>query len=96
MENDPMHTKRILPLLLLAVVSSVRAAALPPGYHAKVAVSAPTRLDWTFALSNRSLANPPADWLGDYDSTKQQYELFVPRREPKKHLPVILFISPSL
>ena len=90
-----MKTKCLLAFLLVSVLPSVRGAGLPPGYHAKVAVSAPTRLDWTFALSNRSLAEPPADWLGDYDSTKQHYELYVPRREAKKLLPVILFISPS-
>src|SRR6185312_6217421 len=46
-------------------------------------------------LANRSLVKPPADWLGDYDSTQQQYELFVPGRAAKKPWPVILFISPS-
>jgi predicted esterase len=90
-----MHPERFLPLFLLAVLPSAGAAELPPGYHAKVAVAAPTRLDWTFALSNRSLADPPAAWLGDYDSTKQHYELYLPRRESKKLLPVILFVSPS-
>jgi predicted esterase len=90
-----MKSTSCLLLLLLAVIPSARADALPTGYHAKVTVSAPTRLDWTFALSNRSLANPPADWLGDYESKKQQYELFVPRREAKKLLPVLLYLSPS-
>jgi predicted esterase len=82
-------------VLFFSAVSTVGAAGLPPGYHAKAAVSAPTRLDWTFVLSNRSLAEPPGDWLGDYDSTKQHYELYVPRREGKKLLPVLLYISPS-
>lgn len=90
-----MKIKCVLAFLLWSVLPSVHAGGLPPGYHAKVAVSAPTRLDWTFALSNRSLAEPPADWLGDYDSTKQHYELYVPRREAKKLLPVLLYISPS-
>ena len=72
------------------------AAAPPAGFHARVAVSAPTRLDWTFALSNRSLEKPPADWTPDYDATKQGYELFVPtRKDPKAALPVLLFISPG-
>ncbi len=72
------------------------AVGLPPGHHARVTVGAATRLDWTFALSNRSLANPPADWLGSYDSKPQQYDLYVPpRRDAKKLLPVLLFISPG-
>lgn len=79
---------------LLHVAPAV--AATGPGYHQKVAVSAPTRLDWTFVLTNRSLDPPPAGWLPDYDSRKQHYELYVPpRRDRKKPLPVILFISPS-
>lgn len=90
-----MKIKCLLAFLLFSLVSSIQAAGLPPGYHVKVAVSAPTRLDWTFVLSNRSLAEPPADWLGDYDSTKQHYELYVPRREGKKLFPVLLYISPS-
>ncbi len=58
-------------------------------------MSAPTRLDWSFAVSNQSLADPPAKMLGDgYDSTKQTYELFVPeRKDPKKTLPAIVFVS---
>ena len=76
--------------------SRAGAAAPPPGYHAKIAVSAPTRLDWTFALSNRSMATPPADWTPEYDATQQSYELFVPaRKDPKAPLPVILFVSPG-
>src|SRR5438034_1375280 len=84
-------------LVLLVILSTSRARAEPqPGYHAKISVTAPTRLDWTFALSNRSLATPPADWTTDYDATKQGYELFVPtRKDAKTPLPVILFVSPS-
>ena len=86
-----------LGLFLAAVYVSRAAAAAPlPGYHAKIAVATPTRLDWTFTLSNRSLVEPPADWTPDYDATKQTYELFVPpRKDPKAALPVILFVSPS-
>jgi dienelactone hydrolase len=92
-----MNVRILFALLALAALRAdlLAAAPLPPGYHAKVNVAASTRIDWTFALANRSLVNPPADWLGDYDSTAQQYELFVPRRQTKKLLPVILFISPS-
>src|SRR5437870_13268825 len=81
----------------LMLAAGMAAAAPGTGYHAKVAVEKPTRLDWTFAVSNRSLVEPPADWLpADYDSTRQTYELYVPpRRDPKKPLPVVLFISPG-
>src|SRR5262249_48278161 len=73
--------------------NSVHAADLR-GYHKKVSVSAPTRIVWTFAVATQSLATPPADWLGDYDSKKQSYELFVPPNyNPKQTYPVILFIS---
>ncbi|MCE9565272.1 MAG: hypothetical protein K8U57_24835 [Planctomycetes bacterium] len=76
-----------------ALVAS--AAPPPPGYSGKVSVSAPTRLDWTFLVSNQSLADPPATMLAkDYDSTKQTYELFVPmRKDAKKPAPAIVFIS---
>jgi hypothetical protein len=58
-------------------------------------VSAPTRIDWTFVMGPQSLAEPPAKWLGEYDSTAQEYEVYVPpQRDPRKPLPVILFVSP--
>jgi hypothetical protein len=66
-----------------------------PGYHKSVKVTASTRLDWTFAVSNRSLASPPKDWLGEYDSTKQTFELYVPPKKGKGPPPAILFLSPS-
>src|SRR5262245_43981294 len=79
----------------LALATSSNAAPPQPGYTAKVTVAGPTRLDWTFAFTNRSLAEAPADALGkDYDSAKQTYELFVPaRKDAKKPAPAILFIS---
>jgi pimeloyl-ACP methyl ester carboxylesterase len=68
-----------------------------PGFHPGVKVSAPTRLDWTFVLSTQSLTTLPQQWqLEDYDSTKQTYDLFVPRRRnPKAPMPLILFLSPG-
>ncbi len=84
----------LIGLLLIAVAAG--AADPPRGYQAKARVGAATRLDWTFAVSNRSLAKAPADWLGEYDSTKQQYELFVPTAyNPKQAYPVVLSISPG-
>jgi hypothetical protein len=94
--------KRALGLVLLCVglcpgVAGLRAAEPRTGYQKKTTVSAPTRLDWTFVLSNQSLAEPPAKWLGsDYDSKKQQYELFVPPGyNAKKSYPLILLVTAS-
>jgi acetyl esterase/lipase len=70
-------------------------AAPVVGYQERVAVSAPTRIDWTFVVGNQSPAEPPAEWLTDYNSKAQEYEVYVPpRRDPKKPLPVFLFVSP--
>jgi poly(3-hydroxybutyrate) depolymerase len=83
-------------LLLLVVAVSAHAAPPEPGFHARVVVSAPTRLDWTFVLATQSLDPPPAKWLGDYDSTKQSYQLFVPwRRDTRTPLPLLLYVSPG-
>ena len=70
-------------------------AAPPQGYTAKVPVGSPTRLDWTFAVANQSVADPPAKLIGaDFDSSKQTYELYVPeRKDPKKLVPALMFIS---
>lgn len=71
------------------------AAPLPTGYTEKVTVSGPTRLDWTFVTNTQSLADPPAKLIGeDFDSAKESYELYLPKRnDPKKPLPAILFVS---
>src|SRR5262245_9653511 len=92
--EPPMH--RIVCALAFALgAANLSWAAPPTGYTAKATVGAPTRLDWTFAVSNQSLADPPAKLTGDgFDSAKQTYELFVPeRKDPKKPAPAILFIS---
>ncbi len=85
----------VLASTLLMIAFAPGRAVPPIGYSPKVAVSNPTRLDWTFAVSNRSLANPPPDFLpADYDSAKQSYELFLPqRRDPKQPIGAIIFIS---
>ncbi|MDB5307365.1 MAG: alpha/beta hydrolase [Gemmataceae bacterium] len=82
--------------VLLAAVSFVRSAP-PAGYTANVTVSTPTRLDWTFTVTNRSLAEPPPDLIGkEYDSTKQSYELFLPaRKTPKQSIGAVVFVSAS-
>jgi pimeloyl-ACP methyl ester carboxylesterase len=91
-----MRSALLLIVFLAHLIASdpIRAAD-PSGYHPKVKVSAPTRLDWIFALANQSLAEPPADWLKDYDSTSTEYELFVPPGGGKKPLALVLFISPG-
>jgi hypothetical protein len=73
------------------------AVSPPSGHHLRMTVAGPTRLDWTFAVANRSMAQVPADWLpADYDSARQSYELYVPpRREARQPFPVLLYISPS-
>ncbi len=84
-------------VLAVALLAALAGTAAPPatGYTAKVTVGAPTRLDWTFAVTSQSLADPPAKLTGDgFDSAKQTYELFVPeRKDAKKPVPAILFIS---
>lgn len=82
--------------LVCQVSWSVALADAPVGHHAEMAVSAPTRLDWVYPMANQSPAEPPADWLPDYDSTQQSYELFVPEQySAKRSWPVILFVSPG-
>lgn len=91
----------------LWLVSMGSVAWSADGYQREVMVQGPTRLDWVFALSNQSPADAPAEWIADYDSTKQKYELFVPpkaRTAAKgksgksvagEGIPLILFISPG-
>src|SRR5690349_286950 len=59
-----------------------------------VQVTAPTRLDWQFACSG---FGPGSDKLpAGFDSTKQRYQLFVPRTyKADKTWPLVAFISPS-
>lgn len=70
---------------------------IPRGRSVKVAVSRPTTIDWTFALSNQSLTEPPKQWLKEpYDATQQHYDIQVPKNsDAKTAAPLILFISPS-
>jgi predicted esterase len=57
-------------------------------------VAAPTRLDWAFAA--RGFGAGAAKLPADYDSTKQRYQLFVPKGYRKdKAWPMVLFISPG-
>lgn len=96
-----MPSFRILFALVVLVGAQTTLAAdtgskIETDYREKVAVAAPTRLDWVFALANQSPATPPEGWFDDYDSTEQTYELFVPKDyTPARAWPVVLFVSPS-
>ncbi len=64
------------------------------GHSPSVRVSAPTRMDWVFAVSNQSPAEPPADWLPGYDPTAQTYERYVPAGIGRTASPgLVLFVS---
>jgi pimeloyl-ACP methyl ester carboxylesterase len=91
-----MKAKLCIVMGLGMVLAADGRAGPVEGYQAKVAVSAPTRIDWTFVLATQSLTEPLANWkMNDYDSTAQQYEVYVPPRpDPKKPLPVLLYVSP--
>ena len=86
-------------VLAVALFAAPAGTAAPPatGYTAKVTVAAPTRLDWTFAVTSQSLADPPAKLSGaDYDPKKQSYDLFLPeRKDPKKPIPALVWVSAS-
>jgi hypothetical protein len=91
-----MHYRFAAFLMTLVAATAAVAAETETGYRGKVAVTAPTRLDWVFALANQSPAAAPDDWLKDYDSTEQTYELFVPESyTPKRSWPVVIFVSPG-
>lgn len=86
--NNGLHAFALLSLATFAAAADVR-----PGHNPQVAVAAPTRLDWIFAIANQSPANPPAALLPNYDSTQQKYELYVPPNvDPKRPAPLVLFI----
>lgn len=83
-------------LALLLILGHVVVAEGPKGFQEKVKVGADTRLDWTFAVANRSVAKTPAEWLGEYSSAKQEYALYVPANyNARQSYPVVLFIAPG-
>lgn len=87
-------SKRIVVAVGLLFLSSSSFSA-ETGYQQEVTVTEPTRLDWTFVVSNQSVVDPPADWLAGYDSRQQRYERYVPAAPKLKNdgLPMVLFIS---
>ena len=67
-----------------------------PALISQCKVTATTRLDWVFAVSNQSPVEVPPGLLENYDSTKQRFELYVPSGAASRGAaPLILFISPS-
>ncbi|MCA9068635.1 MAG: hypothetical protein KDA84_06920 [Planctomycetaceae bacterium] len=92
---------RILNLMLCVAAQPVLAMDQPMGREnvkvMKVTVSKPTTLDWTFALSNQSLAAPPEQWFKEpYDPKQQNYDIQLPKsHDAKKASPLILFVSPN-
>jgi len=82
--------------LSYGIASLTTAEDLVTGFQSSVGVTRDTRIDWVYVLANQSPRTVPADWLIDYDSKKQTYQLYVPRNyDPKKSYPLVLFVSPS-
>jgi len=97
-----MLTRQFFSRLILLVAvpffpTSAKCQVRPvAGHHRSIQVQAETRLDWIFGMANQSLAEIPANLLGEYDSTAQSYELFVPQQaNAKQPSALVLFISPG-
>jgi len=79
---------RHVTILLAGLLAAAPAAAQPKEQR----VSAPTRLDWQFAV--RGFGADAAQLPAGFDSTKQRYQLYVPKGyQAKKAWPLVLFIS---
>lgn len=68
------------------------AGAADPGLETSVPVAAPSRLDWTFVLSNQSVVDPPDDWTRKSRAGDVRYDRFLPPVRRGGRLPLILFI----
>lgn len=80
--------------LSLWAFSPVASAAADVGFQPEVKVSAPTRIDWEFAVGSFGIDKPKLP--AEYDSRRQRYQLFVPKDyTSKKDWPLVLFISPG-
>ena len=84
----------VLCCVALLLPRPLGAQEIAAGTLQEVRVKAPTRLDWEFAASG---FGPAAGKLpAGYDSTKQRYQLFVPKAyRPTQAWPLVLFISPG-
>jgi len=84
----------LLPALLVAAVPAAAAAQVLKGYHERVRVTADSRMDWTFVVSNQSLPVLSKEFATEHDSTKQEFALYVPPDyDPQRSYPVVVFID---
>src|ERR1051325_3191964 len=75
---------------VIAIVLGI--ASIGSAQPAERKVTAATRLDWEFAV--QGFGPGAAKLPAGFDSTKQRYQLFVPKQyDAKKTWPVVLFIS---
>jgi predicted esterase len=82
----------VLAVMMMALVGSHAGAQTKAPTEVKV--HAPTRLDWEFVA--RQFGPDQARLPADYDSTKQRYQLFVPKNYTKdKAWPLVVFVSPG-
>ena len=84
-----------LVLLIGALVSPVLAdeKVVETGFQPEVKIQGPTRLSWEFAAAVLGTAEKLP---GGYDSTKQRYQLDIPRGyDPAKTWPLVVFVSPG-
>ncbi len=82
--------------IVLSAVYTSQASEFAGEYHVSAPVTAPTRLDFVFPLANQSPKETPQDWLRDYKSADQRFELYLPANYDKSRLwPVVIFISPG-
>jgi predicted esterase len=80
--------------LATVVVFCCSGVALAQKGPIEAKVQAPTRLDWEFVA--RQFSADQAKVPANYDSTKQRYQLFVPKNYTKdKTWPLVLFVSPG-
>ncbi len=85
------HLLAVAIIFSLALESSSSAQSFVQ--RRKVRVTAPTTIDWTYAVSGKSHAEVPEDLLPEYKPTAQRFDLYAPRGAVAGKLPVILFIS---
>ena len=93
-----MRNVGLLTALVVAALSTLlseTASAQRWFRRTKVKVQAPTRLDWKYAVTGQSLAEPrDLGFEKPYRSTSQRYDLYAPdRRIVVEPLPLVLFIS---
>src|SRR5215469_5861753 len=97
--HSPSQIRRsflLWPGLVSLAIALFHAAAwgAGKGLRKEVRVSEPTRLDWEFVA--RSFGAGSDKVPKDYDSRKQRYLLYVPKKyKAGKAWPLVVFISPG-